>query len=100
MVEHQLPKLTVRVRFPSPAPLRKPLCHKRNGRHLPNAGRSPSASETPFVQFTCNFGDHQISAFAFCGVRHDSLRGPPQHPLSLIHISEPTRLGMISYAVF
>src|SRR5665648_1158013 len=22
------------------------------------------------------------------------------HPLSLIHISEPTRLGMISYAVF
>src|SRR5450756_1296326 len=23
-----------------------------------------------------------------------------QHPLSLIHISEPTRLGMISYAVF
>src|SRR5659263_469667 len=23
-----------------------------------------------------------------------------RHPLSLIHISEPTRLGMISYAVF
>src|SRR5450756_1086886 len=30
-------------------------------------------------------------------------RTPPQlsdEPLSLIHISEPTRLGMISYAVF
>src|SRR5659263_516465 len=27
-------------------------------------------------------------------------RQPPPQPLSLIHISEPTRLGMISYAVF
>src|SRR5450759_146406 len=27
-------------------------------------------------------------------------RGPHQKWLSLIHISEPTRLGMISYAVF
>src|SRR5450756_213934 len=27
-------------------------------------------------------------------------RGAPQPNLSLIHISEPTRLGMISYAVF
>src|SRR5428012_5994 len=26
--------------------------------------------------------------------------GPAEHGLSLIHISEPTRLGMISYAVF
>src|SRR5450756_1851345 len=27
-------------------------------------------------------------------------KAPPIHSLSLIHISEPTRLGMISYAVF
>src|SRR5450756_1891075 len=27
-------------------------------------------------------------------------RADPEHGLSLIHISEPTRLGMISYAVF
>ena len=27
-------------------------------------------------------------------------RAPGTRPLSLIHISEPTRLGMISYAVF
>src|SRR5665648_1238942 len=40
---------------------------------------------------------------------HSDCHDPPQHPgavhgteliLSLIHISEPTRLGMISYAVF
>src|SRR5665648_1143659 len=28
------------------------------------------------------------------------VEGDPKHGLSLIHISEPTRLGMISYAVF
>src|SRR5450759_5802728 len=39
-----------------------------------------------------------------CGLkREDSLPPEPGRPgleLSLIHISEPTRLGMISYAVF
>src|SRR5450759_3538234 len=34
--------------------------------------------------------------------RQNRRPGPPKpsQPLSLIHISEPTRLGMISYAVF
>src|SRR5665648_1155617 len=30
----------------------------------------------------------------------DFAKEDPDHDLSLIHISEPTRLGMISYAVF
>jgi hypothetical protein len=30
MAEHQLPKLTVRVRFPSSAPTRKPWSHARS----------------------------------------------------------------------
>src|SRR5450756_2667977 len=37
------------------------------------------------------------------GVRHEGdlrLDGTSVYDLSLIHISEPTRLGMISYAVF
>ena len=33
------------------------------------------------------------------GVKRKDFRGP-KPSLSLIHISEPTRLGMISYAVF
>src|SRR5450756_2665113 len=33
-------------------------------------------------------------------IRRQSKRLPHVHDLSLIHISEPTRLGMISYAVF
>src|SRR5450759_346190 len=36
---------------------------------------------------------------AFHNVVHDFIEHQRQH-LSLIHISEPTRLGMISYAVF
>src|SRR5450759_4783469 len=34
------------------------------------------------------------------GRPHDTLRETSMETLSLIHISEPTRLGMISYAVF
>src|SRR5450756_2873797 len=37
----------------------------------------------------------QEAAVALVGLRHQ----PLALPLSLIHISEPTRLGMISYAV-
>ena len=33
-------------------------------------------------------------------VTNEMLESPPPQDLSLIHISEPTRLGMISYAVF
>src|SRR5450756_1117801 len=37
----------------------------------------------------------------FCGYRNwGTARAATAAPLSLIHISEPTRLGMISYAVF
>src|SRR5450759_5859146 len=34
------------------------------------------------------------------GLLNYNLDEPSTHDLSLIHISEPTRLGMISYAVF
>src|SRR5450756_971935 len=34
------------------------------------------------------------------GITHDDLLVVMEQSLSLIHISEPTRLGMISYAVF
>src|SRR5450756_3192350 len=40
--------------------------------------------------------DLQLKALDYLGM----YAGGPDVPLSLIHISEPTRLGMISYAVF
>src|SRR3954452_20541266 len=43
MAEHQLPKLTVRVRFPSPAPRTKP----RPGEVLPDLGFCPSRTGSP-----------------------------------------------------
>src|SRR5450756_2897528 len=39
-----------------------------------------------------------LQQFAFSDI--DAFCDPAKHCLSLIHISEPTRLGMISYAVF
>ena len=43
-----------------------------------------------------------VDAYAHTHAHSDELWGPQYVPLSLslIHISEPTRLGMISYAVF
>eukprot|EP00825_Cyclidium_porcatum_P035427 TRINITY_DN3714_c0_g2_i1.p1 TRINITY_DN3714_c0_g2~~TRINITY_DN3714_c0_g2_i1.p1 ORF type:complete len:135 (+),score=12.83 TRINITY_DN3714_c0_g2_i1:288-692(+) len=54
-----------------------------------------------FIRNTYNFDSSEKSSFWF--VIKDSFGGMPMYSaliLSLIHISEPTRLGMISYAVF
>src|SRR5428012_9833 len=60
---------------------------------LPVAKTAKAAAAIPIERFVIP-GD---SPFMAC--KHDCGSGAP-HGLSLIHISEPTRLGMISYAVF
>src|SRR5450759_410180 len=42
----------------------------------------------------------QLSISLGFNVERQPVWGPTGYDLSLIHISEPTRLGMISYAVF
>src|SRR5450756_2621603 len=42
----------------------------------------------------------QVDYVSICAGNFDIIVGIVAHDLSLIHISEPTRLGMISYAVF
>jgi hypothetical protein len=59
MAEHQLPKLTVRVRFPSPAPPQRPRISKQLPRTahgprgtLPAPGRRPPATQRAVVRRT------------------------------------------------
>src|SRR5450756_3057468 len=60
---------------------------------------TPTSFSDPFFWYICTISDLINSS-------HDSLEMASKHAtyillsLSLIHISEPTRLGMISYAVF
>ena len=55
-----------------------------------------------FECFVVRIGDRDVIVFASEGFdRREILPvGGKKEMLSLIHISEPTRLGMISYAVF
>src|SRR5450756_2998495 len=84
------------------------------GRQGPNNGRARVAGpprkkprgRSPVPQFdaqACPNTNRCPPAFGMAE-RRESLRGKAWHSaqptLSLIHISEPTRLGMISYAVF
>src|SRR5689334_4071249 len=46
MAEHQLPKLTVRVRFPSPAPRQRP-CSGRQSEPGPSTSPAPSSLRVP-----------------------------------------------------
>src|SRR5450759_4090478 len=61
-------------------------------------------SRSPFSQFVRGYGTVSVDRWtaadldAAC-IRLEPAQGTPLL-LSLIHISEPTRLGMISYAVF
>ena len=43
---------------------------------------------------------YDVVVFAYLKAVKDYFNSPSAQKLSLIHISEPTRLGMISYAVF
>src|SRR5665648_1245458 len=61
---------------------------------------SLSSSLRPVTFFTCLAFTSQTSKPYSCNKRNNGIQYTPVLSLSLIHISEPTRLGMISYAVF
>src|SRR5450756_2407408 len=72
------------------------LRHQRHG-----CGRSLFAGESaqlPLVRILAGHHAAEVEFPGVCNIRHVDDEGASLD-LSLIHISEPTRLGMISYAV-
>src|SRR5450756_2627592 len=105
--EHELACGYCRVTFRTRHP-RKILCSPRCA-YLDRVARQPERicsecaaafrtidAKTTTCSYRCGWALRRRQA----GVQSDRERRAPVLRLSLIHISEPTRLGMISYAVF
>ncbi len=56
--------------------------------------------DLPSIDFSTFILSMSTSALYQMGLVNGPDGAPVEEPLSLIHTSEPTRLGMISYAVF
>src|SRR5450756_2488293 len=73
-----------------------------NARATPRASVSPAHTHVLLVEPLRYppIADLSQPMLRLAGLRINPATNGPHRGLSLIHISEPTRLGMISYAVF